>query len=547
MVVNTGTCHTASYRLLPKEYDMANPYGAFLAVLTVCLLARTGFSISPPAPEKTHIEDDASHFIISKETTFFTQPKTNTGYIDYASAVNQHFSGNVTPEINANILFWQAIGPAPDGITMDPKFFKLMGMAPPSQQEPYFLPLNHYLTEKLGLQSDEPDYQTISTQQERTWIRPWTTSDYPHLSSWLKVNADPLLLVTRGTQLDGYSSPMVIPARDTRSDEQILLNARLPGLQRTRQIARALATRAMLHTGEQRLQSAWENLIACHRLGRLVGQGPTLIEILVGQSISQIANRATLAFIERAGPDEQQVTRYLSDLDSIPRRPDVVERIDITERCGFLDAVQMMARSGSTRALGEASGNLLPVPSKTSVEWDTVMRTGNQWYDRIAQAMRRESRAARNAELAAIEKDVKQLVQKKEGFLSRLLRTRKTITQTVSNQLVALFLPAVTRVQVKDERTTQEHHNLRIAFALSGYHHTHKSYPDSLEKLTPRYLSSVPKDRFSDTCLKYVLKGDGYLLYSIGENQCDDNGNTAEDTPKGDDLVIQIPSATNNR
>ena len=522
---------------------MAYPYGAFFAGLTVCLLARIGCSVSPSTPEKTHIEKHASNFTISKETTFFTQPKTGTGYIDYASAVNQHFSRNVTPKINANILFWQAIGPAPDGVIMDLEFFKLMGMTPPSPQEPCFLPLKQYLTEQLRIKSNEPDYQQITEQQERTWIHPWTTPDYPHLSSWLEVNADPLLQVTSGTQLDGYSSPMVIPARDTKSDEQILLDVRLPGLQRTRQFARALATRAMLHTGEQRLQSAWENLIACHRLGRLVGQGPTLIEILVGQSISQIANRATLAFIERARPDKQQVTRYLSDLDSLPSPPDVVERIDITERCGFLDAVQMMARSGSTRVLGEASGNLL-----TSVEWDTVMRNGNQWYDRITQAMRRETQAAIKTELAAIEADVKQLLQKNEGFLSRLsrlLRSRKTITQTVSNRLVALFLPAVTRVQVKDERTTQEHHNLRIAFALAGYHHTHHTYPDSLEKLTPRYLNSVPKDRFSDTSLKYVLKGDGYLLYSIGENQCDDNGNTEQDIPKGDDLVIQIPSATN--
>ena len=528
---------------------MANSYGAFLvAFAAACLLARTGSSVTSPTPETTHIEKHASNFTISKETTFFTKPKTDSGYIDYASAVNQHFSGNVTPKINANILFWKAIGPAPDGVIMDPEFFKLMGMAPPSPQEPCFLPLKQYLTEQLRIKSDEPDYQQITEQQERTWIHPWTTPDYPHLSSWLEFNSDPLLQVTSGTQLDGYSSPMVIPARDTKSDEQLLLDVRLPGLQRTRQFARALATRAMLHTGEQRFQSAWENLIACHRLGRLVGQGPTLIELLVGQSISQIANWATLAFIELARPDKQQVTRYLSDLNSLPSPPDVVERIDITERCGFLDAVQMMARSGSTRALGEASGNLLPVRSRTSVEWDTVMRNGNQWYDRITQAMRRETQAAIKTELAAIEADVKQLVQKNEGFLSRLsrlLRPRKTITQTVSNQLVALFLPALTRVQVKDERTTQEHHNLRIAFALAGYHHTHHTYPDSLEKLTPRYLSSIPNDRFSDTSLKYVLKGDGYLLYSIGENQCDDNGNTEQDTPEGDDLVIQIPSTTN--
>ncbi len=60
-----------------------------------------------------------------------------------------------------------------------------------------------------------------------------------------------------------------------------------------REAARGLAMRAMLRIGENRLDEAWADLLAIHRLARLQAQGHTLVEQMVAMSISDMACRGT--------------------------------------------------------------------------------------------------------------------------------------------------------------------------------------------------------------------------------------------------------------
>ena len=48
---------------------------------------------------------------ISKETTRITAPLRKDGYVDYVTALNEHFRAGVTVRNNAAVLFWQAMGP----------------------------------------------------------------------------------------------------------------------------------------------------------------------------------------------------------------------------------------------------------------------------------------------------------------------------------------------------------------------------------------------------------------------------------------------------
>ena len=52
---------------------------------------------------------------ISKETTYITEPLRADGYPDYVAALDRRFSRDVTPENNAAVLFWQAMGPMRTG------------------------------------------------------------------------------------------------------------------------------------------------------------------------------------------------------------------------------------------------------------------------------------------------------------------------------------------------------------------------------------------------------------------------------------------------
>src|SRR5262249_25944323 len=103
-----------------------------------------------------------------------------------------------------------------------------------------------------------------------------------------------------------------------------------------------------------------------------------------------------------------------------------------------------------------------------------------------------------------------------------------------SNYLFGKVMDAADRIQ-------QTFDTLTVAFALAWYHRANGRYPDSLAKLAPTYLKSVPGDVFSGKELVYRLEANGFLLYSVGVNGVDEGGRWADDTPPGDDIVVRVP------
>ena len=80
----------------------------------------------------------------------------------------------------------------------------------------------------------------------------------------------------------------------------------------------------MLLLAEERFSEAWQDLLTCHRLGRLIGRGGTMIELLVGIAIEeQIANKADVAFLEHSKLTSKQVSACLEDLQQLPPMPTV--------------------------------------------------------------------------------------------------------------------------------------------------------------------------------------------------------------------------------
>ncbi len=66
------------------------------------------------------------------------------------------------------------------------------------------------------------------------------------------------------------------------------------------------------------------------------------------------------------------------------------------------------------------------------------------------------------------------------------------------------------------------------AIALRRYRLAHSHYPDSLDKLVPDYLATLPQDYYGMQPLQYrPVEGDQFLLYSVGENGLDDGGDSA--------------------
>ena len=499
-----------------------------------------------------------STFTVSAETTLITDPVDAEGYVDYPTALNQRLSQNVTPERNANVLIWQAFGPHPEGGTMPPAFFKWLGVDSPPERGEYFISWDKYSQANLGpppndvlelFDIDDDGKETWQNRVDKAMKWPWKMSEQQAIAGWLKQNEKPVALLVEASKRPDYYNPLVSKSSDPRSAR--VISCLLPSVQKCREVARLLTCRAMAHVADGDYDAAWEDLIACHRLGRLLSKSGTLIETLVGIAIESIAANAELTFLSHGNHSSEQIRKWMDELQKLPPSMPLADKLDLTERYMMLDSMQSIAIVGARKLSefdfpGPSSRSKDPVLDKLftrSVDFDPAFRNANQMYDRCVAACRKPDRATRKQELAAIEMDLKKTksaVAELSAF-DKLTMGKTKRGEQIGNILNSLLFPAVQKIQDACDRSAQINDNLRVAFALAAYRADHKQYPTTLDELAPKYLIKVPGDLFSGMALTYRKIDDGYLLYSFGVNELDDDGQWIDDDPKGDDPRVRMP------
>ncbi len=485
---------------------------------------------------------------LGKDTTVVRGPLDKDGYVDYEAALNDRLAKGITPETNGNVLLIRALGPKPEGARMPEGYFKWLGIDEPPERGDYFLSFGHYLRDHVKPPPAELnrllDHQALATG------RPWSAKEYPHVAAWLKANEKPLALAVAATRRPQYYNPLVAPPK--YKGPGALISALLPSVQKCRELVVALTARAMLRTAEGRYDEAWQDLLACHRLARMVARGATLIESLVGLAVEQITSNADLAHLERADLTSRQVLDRLKDLRALPPLPPAADKADLCERFEYLDMVQMVRSRGLGQMEMLAGGG---APKATpqelralaKVDWAPALRKGNRWYDRLAAALRLPSRPERELALDNLEADLKAL---KKGALEPANLAKLVLKSdpppkgtggVIGDALICLVMPAVRKVQTAHDRLEQTRRNLHVAFALAAYRADRGRYPAKLADLAPKYLAAVPGDVFSGGPLVYLPEGGGYLLYSVGPNGKDEGGRWYNDDPPGDDPNVRMP------
>lgn len=486
------------------------------------------------------------HITVGKETTYATDPLGKDGYVDYTAALNKRLRGDTTPANNANVLLWKAIGPHPEGVTMPPEFFEWQGVKPPPERGDYFVDFVRYVREQdqahpvPGLPARAAK-EAIDDQLSDAMRRPWTAKQYPAVAAWLKANEKPLALVVEATRRSHYYSPLV--ARMTRNGREALLQAHLSGVQTCRALAAALTTRAMLRVATGASDDAWQDLLACHRLGRLVGRGGTLLEVLVTIAIDSIAGQADLAFLDHAKPNAKRLATCLRDLQRLAPLPDVAAKIDLTERFILLETITMTDRHGigyleSLAGDGPGKMDSSASGSRAEIDWDPALRTINRRFDALVAALREKDHPAREKKVRSIIEENAKEVKKSKAGAPGPDQVGKVIGELVVGPMLRTV---VGKVQDAADRAHQNQDNLLLAFALARYQRDHSRYPKTLDALAPKFLPTIPRDLFSGKPLVYRPAADGYVLYSVGVNGKDDGGHGYADGPPADDLVIRMP------
>jgi len=497
---------------------------------------------------------------ISKETTYITAPLRPDGYPDYVAALNQIASQGVTPENNAVVLLIRALGPGEMSPPVRKRYFKLLGMEPLPETGDYLVDVNAWISRLLQAQTAADSQaesgkseEELCEELERIIDRPWTKEEFPHWARWLEENEQALELVVAASRRPRHYSPLVsMPSEVSPPLFAVIVEV----ISSERDAARALRSRAMYRLGTGDVAGAWGDLLACHRLARLMGQDPMLIALLVSSVLDQGACKGDARVIEYGDLSAEQARQMLADLQSLGPLPSIAEKFDLSERYMFLDTACALARGdidvASVVTGSRASGlkSLASAIQRKIVDWDEVLRTGNAQYDRVVGAMKEpEYRKSKRAlEKLNDELRAKQLVASQSGVF---LQT----TEKFTHALLVLLLAPPDSMRSFQERGQARFELAKLGFALAAYRAEHGEWPEKLEALVPDYLAELPDDPFTDRPFHYRREGEGFLLYSVGPNLRDNGGkNKALDVDDSseewlpesedwDDVRLRIPDS----
>jgi membrane protease YdiL (CAAX protease family) len=507
---------------------------------------------------------------ISKETTYLTEPLRKDGSVDYVAALNRRFSKGVTPENNSAVLFWKAVGPREIEEMYREKYFRMLGMPAQPEKGDYFVDLGRYLAQReetarpRGAKPEPRTKQTAYDLLDPALKRPWPKEKFPVLAAWLAANERPLALLVEASKRPRRYDPLVC---GEKTPLLAVLEPAISVFHGAGNVGSALVARAMLRLSGGKVDDSWEDLLTYHRLAQLIGQGPTEIDAMVAGSCQGAACAGDQAFLQHATLTTPQIARMREDLNRLPPMPTMAEKLDTAERFTYLNNVSDFSREGrasvvdlarladnadlnGSKAL-KSTVQLLTRHSKgTAIDWDLILRMGNSWFDRIADAYRKPTRAAQKEAFRKLDEDFRKLKATAEttASLEKSMRgdRRKALSERLGQVILIMFSPSIALEGSVEDRAAMTFELTKLAFALAAYRADLGSYPMKLADLASKYVREVPKDLFSDTELHYRQEGGGYLLYSVGVNGKDDGGRSYDDRKHGedwDDVVVRMPAA----
>lgn len=575
----------------PNEKRLASRLRWILAGFALLMLGLFFFQLLGPN----------SPIIVSKETTFITEPLGSDGLPDYAAYLDQQASDGVTPENNAAVLIWQAMWPG----ELEQKHWLAMCNALGMQQVPseaesltdydseamldqIVLELEKRYVETADLEPavgnlaemeaeevegdyDDEDYDDTefleskrkevlrwkaSDAIDEAMAHPWTSKQIPTLAQWVEQNQQPLDLLVEASRRPRYYSPS--PSH-LGGKKELLIATLLPDIQMMRECLRVLQLRAMYHLGEGRIEEAWQDLHASHRLARLVAEDSTLVGQLVAIAMEGFACRGTEQLLQEGNLNSIQARQIFKKLNELGPAASCLRALDQGERLIFLDIVNHIAK-GNTEILEDfgASEQLLLI-SKGRINWNTVLREGNVEFDNYITAAKLPTRNQRVVAFQDLKIQLSRQSQIQFGPTTVLasLLSKSQRTKTIS-QILRTLLPVSSLLFQVEDRSITQLELTRLAAALAVYRAEQDEYPEQLADLIPSVLEKLPLDLYSGKSFLYQRKDDGgYLLYSVFENEIDDlgtgqggsvvKGEWVDKAPddfdyQASDLVIRIPT-----
>lgn len=348
----------------------------------------------------------------------------------------------------------------------------------------------------------------------------------PEISDWLEANRDALSDYRAATDHEFRGFEM-------KSENGDMIGALLPGLSPMRNLARAGIIEGRRLAAEGRMDEAIDVLLDTREAGGQTGNGPTLIENLVGTAIQRGAADAILdlAADDREGriDYESLANRLEASRHSLRSMADAIQ----FEKASYLDTVQRLyirdEATGEVRvtpeglrygmgAMAAVGADLGPLDAMgqawnlAGLDYHDTVQRGTQYYDALAEA-------------ASLPYD---------QALSRMRELEQGVGNE-TNPITRSLLPALSRAFTIRTRNEAQQRGTLLVSRIKAYEQKYGTLPDSLDAFGDGQFTIDP---FSNARFRYERTAEGFRLYSAGEDGIDNGGigETAEDARK--DLII---------
>jgi hypothetical protein len=470
---------------------------------------------------------------LSKETTFIIEPLAGDGLPNYALAIQKLEKKGVTPEQNGAIPFWQGMGQCEMSDEEFERLAREIGLSFDSKVKP-FVPLQDKATfqaiiewlRETGRSSDEEELSTLADDYV-AWVQsnPWTAKDVPPLAKWLADNDQALDLFVESSNMPQFYSPYPNLLVDRTVS---VLEVQLQHVSGMRRVTQALMARAMYRVGKKDHQRAWYDCRSCIALGNHLASEHMLVNQLVAMSARRNGLGGTCVLLSQSNISSKLASLVFNDLIELNRPVDCSTALDHGERLMALDIVLRMSTGHlEDQALEEIDKDLAKIV-KAGIDPNLSLRWINERYDRMVKSARIPNHKERVRTLGALADELEEEAEELTS-MARLGGLSRTFRSNVVAEICFIHVfPALEMMG----KTITEHEQFSmlttIAAALAVHKAEHGHSPKELAELSPAILKDIPDDLYTDKPLHYKLTDDGYLLYSLFENETEDGGTDVE-------------------
>jgi hypothetical protein len=290
------------------------------------------------------------------------------------------------------------------------------------------------------------------------------------------------------------------------------INMLLPNLSEMRNLARILGAKAYLEAEAGRPDASWKLVQTQLRFADAMRNEPILITQLVRFAMIRTSCETIQKLCEAAPPNAEQYRSVEGLLSDYENHTPLVLALD-GERLLLGEWAFNALRNGSvkdvTASAGDESG-LGEVLLSLYAAFKPLLLADHAAYVRIMGEFTQSAQQSYSPiEASAMDRKIEQ--------------TRSRL-HVVTNMLV----PAIIRVKILYGELIAKIHITRAGLAVLQDKKIRGAFPQTLENLNLKDIS----DPFSNGPLLYRANPNGFILYSIGPDQKDNNGKTKEKKDK---------------